>query len=316
VFKDEKMSISVVVTCFNEEHFIEAAIQSVLLQTRQNLINEIIIHDDGSNWPTLEILRRVAALDSRIKIIYGKGNGVSKGRNLAVAATTGEWIAFLDGDDVWAAEKLEKQYSAIAQKANAGFVYSGIGYFRNENKVESAVPAKVADLSGSRDTVVDYFLKDGPITSTVMCRRSTFNQVGGYDEQVGVFEDTEFYARVAAVASFLFCSEMLVYKRVHGSNITGKRKDLMFHHERVARICAEKNPRLYPLIARRLAGRARKLGNVEISEGDKDEASRYYKMAVALYPYSISNIAFWVLAGMGLPMANIRSFLLQLRRSQ
>ncbi len=307
------MSISVIITCFNEGDFIESAVRSVLNQSRQDLIVDIIIHDDGSNEHTLGALRAVSLLDDRIKVIFGNRNGVSKGRNLAVKSARADWLAFLDGDDLWAKNKLEQQWAMHLKHPTAGFVYAGLEYFENDN-IDDRRVAKVYDLTSSRDTATDYFLKDGPITSTILCRKALFNNIGGYDETLSVFEDTEFYARVAMKSAMICVLEPLVQKRNHGSSVTGSRKDLMAHHAKVAYLIAAQNPRLYPLIPSRLADRARKLGNVAIAAGRKKEALSFYRISISFNPTSPKAAVPYLLVRLGLPVAKMRSFAISLRR--
>tara|TARA_A100001015_G_scaffold199423_1_gene222636 strand:+ start:749 stop:1561 length:813 start_codon:yes stop_codon:yes gene_type:complete len=114
--------ISVVMPCYNCEKFIQAAIESVLNQTYRNL--ELIIVDDFSTDNSKSIITRFLAQDSRIKPVFKEINeGAAVSRNVALDLAQGNYIAFLDADDVWNANKLETQIYFML-KHDYGFVYS------------------------------------------------------------------------------------------------------------------------------------------------------------------------------------------------
>ncbi len=306
-------SLSVVLTCYNEGYYIEEAVKSVLAQTRTDLIEKVVVVDDGSQQPTLDILTRLQALDPRIEVCHGKGNGPAAGRNLGVKQCRSEWIAMLDGDDLWLPEKIERQAKLAEQHEEMGFVYTGLAYFSDEDPTPRV--ASVADLSNAKDLEVAYFLKDGPITSTAAVRRADFVKIGGYNESLRVFEDTDLYARLAAVTRFGFVKEPLTRKRLHARSITSKRQVMLAHQAYAATLIATRVPRLIPLLPKRLSRAARKLGNSEIADGNKQGAETMYRMAVAICPFSM--IARLQLAALrlGLPLGTIRNWVVKRRRA-
>ena len=107
--------VSVIIPNYNYADYIGLAIDSVLAQTYPNV--EIVVVDDGSKDDSIEIL---AAYDGRIKLILQQNQGVSVARNTGAANSSGELLAFLDADDVWRPEKLEKQVHAIANDEDVG----------------------------------------------------------------------------------------------------------------------------------------------------------------------------------------------------
>ena len=122
VDKLDDSSVSVIMPAFKTGKFVEAAIRSVLDQTHQNL--ELIIVDDNSGDNTLAVIEKAAGGDERVKIIASNTNvGVAKSRNKAIAAATGRYIAFLDSDDVWYAQKLEYQL-AFMKEHSAAFSFT------------------------------------------------------------------------------------------------------------------------------------------------------------------------------------------------
>ncbi len=108
IHSTDKPKVSIVMPAFNAARYIEQAVGSVIEQTYQNW--ELLIVDDASNDQTLEIARKLAAGDARIRVFTNDHNlGVAESRNLALREASGCYIAFLDSDDLWLPEKLAKQ---------------------------------------------------------------------------------------------------------------------------------------------------------------------------------------------------------------
>ena len=127
---DKPELISVILPVYNGEHSIEASVSSVLAQTHKNL--ELLIVDDASSDNTQEICRMLSGKDSRIKLLSNPGNqGALRTRTKGVEACGSEWIAFIDADDLWQPEKLEKQIM-LRDSTGCDIVYTGSA-FTNEN---------------------------------------------------------------------------------------------------------------------------------------------------------------------------------------
>lgn len=106
--------ISIITPAYNAEAYVEKTIESVLAQTFQNW--EMIIVDDCSKDNTVQIIEKYCKIDCRIQLIkHEKNQGVAAARNTALKVAKGEYIAFLDSDDMWMPEKLEKQYNFMAE---------------------------------------------------------------------------------------------------------------------------------------------------------------------------------------------------------
>lgn len=282
-----KPQIAVIMTCYNEGPYIGPAVRSVLDQSRADLIETIIIADDGSDAETLATLREIERWDDRIRTIFGPGGvGLPGQRHLAISQTQAPFIAILDGDDLWHPRKLELQHAALLEKPEAGLVYSDFYTFPDFD-LQAARRAGVLDISDAPDLLVRYFLNDPPIVpSTTLIRRSAYGACGGFDASVRIFEDTDFYLRMARVTRFCLTNEPLLYKRYRTSSITGGRKDLLAHHAFVALRAAAEEPRLLPFVPRRLAERARKLGNQRFLLDDRVAAVALLQFAVRLHPWN------------------------------
>lgn len=277
----DEARVAVIMTCYNEGPYIGAAVRSVLAQTRADLIDCIVIADDGSAADTLGVLQEIEQWDARIRVIYGPGGaGLPAQRNLAIRSTTAPLFAILDGDDLWSTDKLERQIGAISDPA-VGLVYSK--YFTFAHTIEAAHAARVRDITTHPDLTRAFFLNDPPIIpSTILVRRASFDACGGFDATIRVFEDTDFYLRLSRVSRFAFVDQPLLYKRSHSASITGGRKDLMAYHALVALKAAAVEPALLPLVPRRLAERARKLGNHYFLMGQHSTAHELLRFALRL----------------------------------
>ena len=283
--------VAVVLTCYNEGPYIGAAVRSVLKQTRADLVEEVVIADDGSKADTVAILNEIETWDPRIRVLYGAGRaGLPAQRNLAIENTHSPVLAILDGDDLWTDDKLERQLPVLTADPNVGLVYSGYFTFAFD-RLDTAHRAFVRDITACPDLPRAYFLNDPPIIpSTALIRRSAFEACGRFDATVRVFEDSDLFMRLSRVCRFRFVDAALLYKRTHSNSITGARKDLMKHHALVAFRAAADDPRLLPLVPRRLAERARKLGNQSFLLGDVTAARRFLKFATRSDP---TNLRAW-----------------------
>ena len=154
---------------YNSERFVSAAIESVLEQTFTDW--ELIIIDDCSTDDSTAIALAFADRDPRVKVHINKTNqGVAAVRNAGVAASEGEWVAFLDSDDIWRKEKLEKQL-ALAETSGAGLIYSSYSLFISnadtDKRKNYKVPASVTYRSMLRENYIGC--------STVLVSREALN---------------------------------------------------------------------------------------------------------------------------------------------
>ena len=172
------MSVSVILTCHNEERFIVQAVESVINQTASGGIREIIIVNDGSTDGSAEVIASLVDREPRIHVLTTAGVGASSARNLAIRHATGDFIAFLDGDDFWAEDKLERQLTAFGNGCKAALVYGDLVDFSAPD-LSDAVPVAVGRYrADQRDTLPTYFLLDGPIVpSSIVMRRKIVEDI-------------------------------------------------------------------------------------------------------------------------------------------
>lgn len=127
---EEKDIVSIIMPAYNAEKYIKEAIFSVIAQTYKKW--ELLVVDDASDDNTANIVKNIAGMDQRIKLHRNTENkGVSYSRNKAISLSSGKWIAFLDSDDIWNVNKLEKQCEMTKNK-KISFVFTGASYINEE----------------------------------------------------------------------------------------------------------------------------------------------------------------------------------------
>lgn len=185
---------SVVIPLYNKENSIRNTVQSVLNQSFTDF--EIVIVNDGSTDKSLEVVQQIN--DARIRIINKANGGVSSARNLGIKKADKEWIAFLDGDDLWEANHLQTVYKMIQQfPSDQVFCTS---YIRSTQQF----PEK------QDDTIViinDYFVEAIKShffwTSVAVINHSVFNETGMFKEYLSRGEDLDLWARIGFKYRFI-----------------------------------------------------------------------------------------------------------------
>lgn len=150
--KNQNPIVSIIMPAWNAEKTIQDAIRSVIKQTESNW--ELIVIDDYSEDGTYKRIRWFAARDNRIRIYRNPVNlGVSKTRNRGVKVAKGKWIAFLDSDDIWRADKLEKQIRIIDQKKEVDLIFTGSAFIQEWNK------ATIQSYGERPSSILSYYQK-------------------------------------------------------------------------------------------------------------------------------------------------------------
>lgn len=293
------MSVSVILTCHNEERFIVQAVESVINQTASSSIKEIIIVNDGSTDGSSELIASLADREPRIHVLTAAGVGVPSARNLAIRHAAGDFIAILDGDDFWAEDKLERQLAVFSKGCNAGLVYGDFVDFSAPDLSDAQHVTVRRYRADQRDTLATYFLFDGPIVpSSVVMRREIVEDIGLFDEAFSVGEDTEFCMRAAERWTFQHVPGALVYKRRHGSNITRRLDALLPVAERLTREWVVRRPELAHLARRRNARSYAKAGNDCVAKGEKKRGAHLLIRAIGQDPLSWRVYVYFLLCGL------------------
>ena len=195
--------VSVIIPIHNSSKYILQCINSVINQTYNNL--EIIIVDDKSEDNSLDIIKSIH--DKRINIIKLKNNlGVAKARNKGIDAATGKYICFLDSDDYWYPEKIEKQIKFIKDN-DYTFIYGSYLYLRDEQIVHIAkVPSKITYSEALKNTTI--------FTSTVMFNMKKLKKKDIYMPDVRLGQDTACWWKVLrlGITAYGMRDALVVYR--------------------------------------------------------------------------------------------------------
>ncbi len=168
--------ISVVVPCFNAQDTLIRTLASVAFQTYQNI--EVLIVDDGSSDGSLEIARRFAECDARMRVLSQPNRGVAAARNLGISAAKGEFVALIDADDLWRPEKLELQLRPLLNDPAVGVVYSWFEHIDVHDDVFFDEAPYSFEGAVLEDLCRIDFIGNG---SNALIRTELLREIGGYD---------------------------------------------------------------------------------------------------------------------------------------
>ena len=197
------MNISVVIPTYNRIELLKRSIDSVINQTIKP--SEIIIVDDGSNDGTEAMVKK--KYDS-LKLIKQKNKGASAARNSGIKASSGEWICFLDSDDEWKNDKLEKQIIAVANNSDYKFFHSNEIWIKNGKRINQKKKHK--KYGGDIFKKCLDMCRISP--SSVLIDKSIFEEIGFFNENLVVCEDYELWLRICDKYEVFFIDEPLIFK--------------------------------------------------------------------------------------------------------
>ena len=211
------LTVDVIIPVHNRPRFVEISLDSVRAQSLQP--NAVIAVDDGSTDATPAVLAEYARRWSKLQVLRSDHGGAAHARNVGVAASRAEFVAFLDSDDVWLPEKLERQLPLFAGRPGVGLVHCAC--FQIDAKGETLrdtrvfAPSKRGDIF--KEMINNFYHLSGS-ASAIVARRELVLRVGGFDESLLHVEDKDLWLRLAHVSLVDFISEPLVGLRSHGGN--------------------------------------------------------------------------------------------------
>jgi glycosyltransferase involved in cell wall biosynthesis len=205
--------ISVIIPVYNGEKTIRETIESVLNQTFRDF--ELIILNDGSQDSTLEVVSSIQ--DSRLKVFSYPNAGLATSRNRGTFHAVGEYISFIDADDLWTPDKLETQLKALQDNPEAAVAYSWTNYIDESGQFLRRGGYLTANGNVYAKLLVVDFLENG---SNPLIRRQALIQVGGFDESLPAAEDWDILLRLAAQYSFVAVPYPQILYRVSASSMS------------------------------------------------------------------------------------------------
>jgi glycosyltransferase involved in cell wall biosynthesis len=300
------MNASVVVTCYNEDEYIGDAIKSVLDQSCYDNISEIIVVDDGSVDNSEEVIRGWEDRCDKLHYVCQENQGLPGARNTGIERCSGDFIALLDGDDLWLEERLERQLSIVEEYPDVGMVYSDL-YSFDERKDNSRQRGYCNQYEYGDDNLLRrFFVHDAPIIpSTTLINRDCFRTVGYFDPALLRGQDTDMWLRIAGEYPIHHVNEPLVLKRQRGdslgADVEEKARYLLQVTDKIVDLYPEleplqqkRNAKIYGGVARHLAVSGERTRAVKATlraiRNDPAALKQYATLAFALLPVSTSQL--------------------------
>jgi glycosyltransferase involved in cell wall biosynthesis len=205
-------SVSVVIPAFNAAETVAATIESALAQTREPL--EVLVVDDGSTDATAEIAERFGP---PVVCIRTPNSGVSRARNAGIERAAGDYVAFLDADDLWRPEKLERQLDALASQEGAEV--STTARIRVDADLNEIERTGVSAFDDPCETLLLESMALGPVSS-IVARRQLLREIGGFDARFSQSADWDLMLRLSLRTGIAAVDEPLVLYRTTPGNMS------------------------------------------------------------------------------------------------
>lgn len=277
---------SVIIPVYNGESFIEETIRSVLTQTISPDSYEIIVINDGSTDSSADIIKNFR---NDIVYISQENLGVSAARNVGIQTARGDYIAFLDQDDLFRSDKLEKMIGFLDNNPRYGMVYSLLA--RVDHSGKPMQPKKIPCHMG--DIFPHLFMKSYIYPSMVLCRKTAIYNAGFFQDKFSSRgEDSDFFLRVALKNEVGMIGEHLSIYRSHGSNVSKNIVDIMpFAQEEILAQFKHDLLNKYPLgwwiYRRKMSKTYREQAKTFFSQGNYDQAKSRISASFRIFPFRL-----------------------------
>ena len=242
IMEKNKM-VSVVITCYNYGKYLAGCLDSVLGQTYRDI--EIIIVNDGSTDDTDEIVKKYLS-DPRVRYIKQRNAGQANAKNIGIRSASGEFVAFLDADDVWASSKLEQQIPLFSDPA-VGVVYCRAQYIGDDGR-SLDFTTKGKYLQPRSGKVIPYLFFDNfiPFSASVV-RKECLERTDLFDESLKMGIDWDLWLRISASYLFAYVDEPLLYYRIgHSGQMSKNLEERQRCSDRIMKKFVKENPGLLP----------------------------------------------------------------------
>jgi glycosyltransferase involved in cell wall biosynthesis len=238
--------VSTIIIFLNTEKFIAEAIESVFAQTYQNW--ELLVVDDGSTDGSTAIAKHYAeAYPEKVRYLehsHHQNRGMSASRNLGINQAQGEYVAFLDADDVWLPSKVEQQVAILNSEPEAAMVYGRTQiWYSWTGRPEDSERDHFYELGVEPNTLIKppnlFFLllqnkTQTPTTCNVMIRREVFSTIGNFEEHFrGMYEDQAFFAKIQLKTSVYVANEVWAKYRQHPYSCSSKAETQQYYVARL-----------------------------------------------------------------------------------
>jgi glycosyltransferase involved in cell wall biosynthesis len=232
--------ISIIIPAYNSEKTIKRTVESILNQSFSNF--ELIIINDGSNDSTLDVISSI--YDSRIKVFTYPNAGANVGRNRGINLAEGEFVSFIDADDIWTQDKLQSQFQALQDNPEATVSYSWTDYINEEDEFVVTGTHITANGDVYEELLLTNFLENG---SNPLIRKDALIELGGFDESLSAGQDWEMWLRLATKYKFVAVPKVQILYRLspksQSSNLTRQEKLCLQVLTKAYQLKPSQNPR-------------------------------------------------------------------------
>ena len=267
--------VSAVIPTHNNADMVTEAVESVLAQTYPE--REVIVVDDGSTDDTTS---RLSRFGEKVTVIRQEHKGPAVARNAGIRAARGEWVAFLDSDDLWLPEKLNRCVEVLREHPAVGVVYTALRIHEMDTGRRYVLPQYTLSGKMARELFVEC---RGVNTSTLVVRRSCLERIGGFDEELFRAQDWDLMIRLAEEFEYARVPEILTERRLHARSLSVTHADLYAEYNlRVIRKAVARRPDLYADLEREALCRARfRFGMAHYRGFRMAEARREFKKSLS-----------------------------------
>jgi glycosyltransferase involved in cell wall biosynthesis len=207
--------VSVVIPAYNAEATLAETLGSVLAQTFADF--EVIVVDDGSSDGTPAVA--AATGDGRVRVVSVENGGVARARNRGIHEAAGEFVAFLDADDLWRPSKLERQLTRLAADPRAGMCVTAATRINSASTELEPLPVSKADAEDCCESLLLHSMVAGCVSSGLV-RKGVINAAGGFNPAFSQCADWDLWLRLSRATRFAIVDESLVLYRVHVNNMS------------------------------------------------------------------------------------------------
>lgn len=279
MFTTPTPKVTVITCCYNSAAYLRYTIDSVLQQTVQDF--EYIFVDGGSTDGTLEIIAEyLKEMPEKMQLVHQTTKGLMRARNIGLTHAKGQYICFLDGDDIWHQEKLERQLAYMEAHPDLGLLFTNCVNINGQGEIIPGTGKKeTPDLS-----IYGLYRHCYISNPTVMVSRKVYEELGYFDEGLYYSEDWDMWLRIACKYPLGYLHEVLAWYRVHGNNMsTGSLKHFDYQIT-VMRKIAGMESRLAPLLPKRLGSICLVKARKQMKMGDFKAARDSFKQGRQVYP--------------------------------
>lgn len=279
--KEIHKTVSVIVPVYNRAHYVAETIESILAQTYSNI--ELILINDGSTDSSLQVLREYQHRHpDKIVVIDQENQGQITARNNGISRAKGEFIAFLDSDDLWYPEKLELQLPLL--KNEVALVYSAIENIDENGRV---LEQEYCDESLVAEMYAALLVQNRMTGGSVVVTKQALDDVGLFDPEFKAAENWDLWLRICRKYRAALVNKVLVKYRIHPGNMSANSLLMLEAKEKIIRkhsSLAPQQPSLIKALTLAKADLAYRYGLFYSSKGDYSQARQSFRLAQRLAP--------------------------------